>query len=150
MILTKEVDINICPKNIKHLSILGYKDLYVSKKIKVKVEHLNRNSLVKVVAKCDICGKEKQVSYRFYMDSYENGNLYCCSNKCSKVKMEKTIFSIYGVKNISQNKEIKEKKQKTFLNKYGVKNIFQDNEFKNKRKKDCLDKYGVEFFLPNK
>jgi hypothetical protein len=161
MIITKIVKISCYGTNY---SKLGYekKDGFYN----VKIEDLPKNSHKKIKVKCDICGNEKELSYRKYNKNISNGGYYSCSQKCSKDKKINTFNKNYGVDNPFQSEEIKEKiketnskkygseiylksddykiKNKKFLEKHGVDNIFQLEYVKEKSKETCLKKYGVE------
>jgi len=92
MILSKEVEVVLNPSNIKHYESLGYFiPKYKNKsgnlvykrgdKIKVKVSDLPKVSQVKVLCKCDECGKERLLSYSNY-------NILCknCAAKTDEKK----------------------------------------------------------------
>lgn len=92
-LISKEVEVVLNSKNIKHYEDLGYKiPRYIDKrnvlrvksgsKIKIKVKDLLRNSTMKVEVKCDCCNKEIIMTYQSYND-YKHGDKYYC-NKCSK------------------------------------------------------------------
>ena len=94
-IINKEVEVKINVKNIKYYEDLGYKiPRYYNKKshrtlvkrgtkITVKIEDLPKGSTVKIKAKCDECGCEKDITYQSYINCYHNGKHYChkCANK---------------------------------------------------------------------
>lgn len=98
MMIQKEVWIGISGKTLQYWIAKGYEDqiprverkkrgkkLFVPKgtKILVKVEHLYRGSGVKVLCKCDVCGRERMLAYGDYLDKYEIRKIDMC-NKCSK------------------------------------------------------------------
>ena len=157
MILTKEVNLTVNPNNIKHLKNLGYENLKVNENIVIPIEHLSKGSGYKLEVKCDVCGKEKLLSYRRYMLSFNNDEYYACSNKCnfekkrnklhSKESFEKskiTLMKNYGVENSFLSNEIKKKSKETLLKNYGVENPMYSNKIKNKRIELFFEKYGVE------
>jgi len=89
-LITKEVEIVVNSKTIKHYRELGYeiiKDEWhsASNKIKIKVEHLTDGSHSKVDIKCDGCGKELTdmpwKDYKRYVR--DDGKYYCV--QCSHV-----------------------------------------------------------------
>jgi len=167
MILDDKVKIPYNSRYKKYYEDLGY--IFENKEAIVLVTDLQPNSLVKILIKCDFCGKEKYVRYSDYqkITKKRTENYYC--QKC--VKITKTRFTIidkygvdnvfqleetkdkikisnlelYGVENPQQNKEIKDKTEKTNLERYGVKNPFQSEEVKKIIKKTNLKKYGVEY-----
>ena len=70
MILTKEIEITINSANMRHFYSLGYKDLKPKNKLVIPIEHLNNGSHSIVKVKCDICGLEKDLTYRFYLKNF--------------------------------------------------------------------------------
>jgi len=79
MILTKNVEVQLRNKCISHYEKLGYKipkvkdvngDYRVKRRtiIIVNVNHLTKGSNVKILCKCDNCGKERLISYSQYRD----------------------------------------------------------------------------------
>jgi hypothetical protein len=141
MILTKNLEITLNPANMKHFSNLGYKNLKPKNKLIIPVEHLNSGSHSIIKVKCDVCGCEKDLMYRFYLKSVKKFGFYCCSSKCGQVKLEN------GVVNYSQTNEYKEKFKKTCMSKYGFNNPSQIEKFKDKRKQTMLDRHGVEYYV---
>lgn len=99
MILDKEIEIGLGSKNIDYFESLGYKiprykdnrgRILCKKgtKIKVLVKDLMKSSKVKVLIKCDKCGKERKVHYDMlcYRENSQyliTGKTLCvsCSNK---------------------------------------------------------------------
>ena len=73
-ILSKEIEINLCSKNIKHYEDLGYEIPRVKKKnsskmvvkrgtkIFVKFEDMTQYSNIDLDAECDCCKKEYKIS----------------------------------------------------------------------------------------
>ena len=93
-LITKEVEITITGKYIKYFENLGYEiprrknsagrmTVPPDTKIKVKVEHLRTTSRVKVLVKCDECGKEYELSYCDYLKTLHDGKKYC--EKCARM-----------------------------------------------------------------
>ena len=98
-LIEKEVEVGLNGNNIEYYKNLGYeipmkkatkntwykyhKEYVVdkSKKIRVKIEHLQNGSRVKVSLKCDECGKITKSTYVDYLSHNHNGKTYC--NKCS-------------------------------------------------------------------
>jgi hypothetical protein len=150
MILDKEVEIVVNSKKINHYKNFGY-ELKPGQKINVKIEHLSLGSKVLINVKCDVCGKEKKLTYNEYVDNTKKfTELYCCSRKCGEVKKEKTNLKIYGVKNVSQSEVVKQKKTETCLKNWGVEypsqniGIFEKQQ-KNSRKLKFHEKTGLYY-----
>ena len=146
MILTKKIEITLNPANMKHFASLGYKNLKPRNKLIIPVEHLNNGSHSIVKVKCDICGQEKDLIYRFYLKNFNKHGFYCCGSKCSRLKAKKTSIEKYGVEYYSNEKKFK----KTCLEKFGVENPSQVKEFKDKRKNTMLERHGVEYYVLSK
>ncbi len=157
MIKEKEVSIKIGTCNYKH-----YNEKYGSYKkgdiIIVEVEDLIENSVVKITAKCDICGKEKIMKYQPYNNHIKiNKKYYCdkCQNK--KEKTKKTNMEKYGFDYPMQRKEVMQKSKETFLERYGIENISQredirkirsirlkDEKYQNKMSDGVFLKFGID------
>jgi hypothetical protein len=142
MIISTKIEVTINSSNMKHFYSLGYKDLKPKHKLLIPIEHLNKGSHSIIKVKCDICEFEKDLSYRFYLKSFNTQEYYCCS-KCGKIKANKTSMDKYGVEHFSNLQKVKS----TCLKKYGTENPSQVNEFKEKRKKTMLKLYGVEYYV---
>lgn len=143
MILSERVEINVHTKNVSFLRENGY-DVNIGDIIKTDINMLPTKSHILVDVKCDICGEEKKIQYRYYNDSIQKYGYYTCSAKCAISKNKRTNLEKYGVENVSKSEIIKEKKQKTTYDNFGVKSPFESSDIKNKIKKTNLEKYGVE------
>ena len=148
MILTKEINIKINRGNIGIYRKIN-KNFNINDKIKILPEQLSKNSSERILAKCDICGKELETNYMNYTRNFEKHQLYTCK-KCSNEKCKKTSLELYGVDNPSKSVEIKEKIKNIFLEKYGVENPQNLDIIKNKTKQTNLEKYECEYTLQNK
>ena len=94
-LITKEVEVVLANKNIKHFESLGYEILREKDKwgkirvprgtiIKIKVEDLSSGSDAKVDVECDNCGKYlKNVEWCNYLKYLKDDGKYYC-NKCAK------------------------------------------------------------------
>lgn len=76
MILTEKIEIIINSANMKHFYSLGYENLKPGNKLTVPIKHLNKGSHSIVKIKCDICGNEKELTYRFYLKNIKKYNIY--------------------------------------------------------------------------
>jgi len=150
MILSKEVKLKIHPSNFKRLKKIGYKKLRIGNIATILIEHLSKGSHLKIKVKCDVCGKEKKLSYVKYNQNIKNQNYYSCCSKCSRNKSNQTSLERYGFKNVFQNKNIQNKQKQTNLKKYGVENPFQNKEIKEKIRNTNFKKYGYNYPMQNK
>jgi len=144
MIVNEFVEIKVHTRILFKLIEIGY-DVKIGDIVTIKVSELSKSSGQKILVRCDVCGKEKLLSYSDYNRNIKRHNIYSCSSKCGIVKREKTKIKKFGKKYYSQTPEYDKRKKKTCLEKYGVENVFQSEVIKEKIKQTCLDKYGVEF-----
>jgi len=70
VIIYQEIKIKIHTKNKKRLS-LKYGELSINKIILGDISDLSKSSHVELDVKCDVCGKEKKLSYKEYNNSYK-------------------------------------------------------------------------------
>lgn len=150
----------------EHYKSLGY-DIS-SEFIEIDIKHLTPGSREKIIAICDFCNKEVEITYKEYFRNISIGNRYACSKYCGSLKAKETnkeLFGVdhpmqlreylekakrtnlerYGVEYLQQSKEIKESSKKTLREKWGVDHISKSDYFKNKVKKTCLENNGVEY-----
>jgi len=137
MLITTSVKITINPNNYKYYKELGY-NFNFNDIIEIPIEILSKGSGVKILAKCDVCNKEKIISFYNYNKNIKKYNYYSCSNKCSSEKRKLTNIEIYGTENVFQNKDIIKKSKHTKLKKYGNENYLNHQ----KRNDTCIYIYG--------
>ena len=148
MILSKYVDVKISNNQINYYREKGYVIKGNNEIISIKIEDLPKGSGSKVKVKCDICEKEKEISFNRYIINTKNlSTYYACSRKCSETKNKDTIIEKYGVDNVSKSDIIKSKKIKTCLNNFGVEYPQQSNEIFTKSKIKKLELYGDENYV---
>lgn len=157
MIISKFVDVNLNPLNIKHYENLGYdikkrldkKNRYSTPKgtsIIVKVEHLPNRSKCRIEFKCDYCGKEFSKTYADYTIEKEK-NLVdkdACKD-CKQLKLYDCNIIRYGVKSLFEKEEFREKCNASIKRIYGVENAFQSQIIKDKIITTIKQKYGEDF-----
>jgi len=148
MILTEKLQIKMAASNINYYKNKGY-SCKVKDVVDVKIEDLSKGSTKKIKVKCDVCGKEKTMEYRFYYKSFIKCNFYSCSSACGQEKVKKIMLNKYGVDNYSKTEEYNEKCKKTNLEKYGVEYPTQNTDFYEKIKETNLKKYGTVCALQN-
>jgi len=142
MLITEKLKIKTAGKNFNYFKTLGYNIKY-GDIINIDVKELSKDSHCKVKVKCDICGKEKEISYREYLRQNTLHNFDTCK-KCKNIKNKKTNLERYGSEHIFQTKEFFDKYKKTMLNRYGVENPAHSSEIQEKRKETIIERYGVE------
>lgn len=120
MILTEEIEIKLNRGNIPFYKQHDeYKKFKIGDIIKVPLEHCSKSH--RILVKCDICGKEREIWYSTYMDSTKNmTQLYSCKGVCSNFKREETNLKIFGVRNPWTLESIKLKTKNTMIERYGV------------------------------
>ena len=163
MIKGQEINIKISSSNITHYKNKGYK-CNIKDIILVKINDMTPQSTNKIIAICDICGKEKEVEYRRYVNNVKNKNFYVCSLSCAQSKIKLTKKENFGDPNFSNiekrnntceklygNKNYKniEKQKITNLEKYGQIHVINNIEILEKRKKTNIDKFGFDSPMKN-
>ncbi|MCK9417277.1 hypothetical protein M0Q97_11575, partial [Candidatus Dojkabacteria bacterium] len=141
MIITESVNVEIKSGNIKYFDSVKIGDI-----INVSINDLNKGSKSFIRVKCDNCGVEKELMYKFYNSYGYSQNEYLCKS----CKMKKNNLKKYGVENIFQLDSTKEKSKETCKEKYGVENISQNETIKKKKEKTSIKKYGCKHHLQNK
>jgi hypothetical protein len=124
MLITK----NIIVKNSKLYKNLGY--ISEDKYIDISIKDLSTGSNMKIIAQCDYCYLEKEVSYKEYNRNISSNGKYSCSYKCGALKAKDNNLLKYGVESTNSLEEIKIKQKKTILEKYGVEHISKDENTK--------------------
>jgi len=162
MILNEKIDIKIFPSN-KNIYVKKY-NCNVGDIISIDIADLSMNSTTKINAKCDICGKEKEIQYRHYNRNIKNKKFFVCSLSCAQSKIKMTKLENHNDENYSgiekrkqtckekyNNETFKniEKQKKTNLKKYGVKFPIQNKDVQEKRKQTWLEIYHVEHPMKN-
>lgn len=125
MIVTQQLEIKLNQFKSHHYKRLGY-DTDGKESIMVDIKDIGRRTPVKIGVKCDICGREKTISYRKYTDNISKYNIYTCSNKCAMFKNEMTNLEKYGDKHQCRNKKVQDKILSTKLDRGLISNSFQD------------------------
>ena len=143
MIVTKTVNFDLNQFNSNHFRRLGY-DVEGKSVISIDIKDLGFNSSLKVEVECDVCQRQKFISYRKYNKNIKKYNIYTCSNKCAMVKNEKTCLEKFGVKYPLQSSEIMENLKGYFFDKFGVDNPSKLDSNKLKREKTMIEKFGVK------
>ena len=120
MLETKEIEVILNGRNIKHFESLNYeipriKDNHYrmtvpkNTKILVKVEDLPKGSNIMIDVKCDYCGKVVPKEYYKYIKQKEYSIIDkdCCKN-CQQLKIKEGLLHKYGVERNTQIPEVKE------------------------------------------
>ena len=126
MLLTKNIDVKICSKNIKHFQSLGYK-VNVKDIINIPINELTLGSHLEVDIRCDYCGKKIKRTYKDYIGKSDGIIKKDCCSRCIGIKSSESFYKIYGVQNCMHLDSVKQKIEQTNINRYGVKNISQTN-----------------------
>lgn len=106
MLISKEVEVNLTSKVIKHYEELGYEipryknngtlSVKTGTKIIVKVNDLPITSLVRVEVECDYCGKYHPKAYGKYISGRKFIQKDACS-ECCNLKQQEVFNLKYGV-----------------------------------------------------
>ncbi|MCK9416273.1 hypothetical protein M0Q97_06410 [Candidatus Dojkabacteria bacterium] len=140
-ILTKDIILTINKWNIEHFIHLGYEGLKINQKWIVPVEHLMKNSGVKIECKCGFCGKTQNITFQKYLENFNRNNFYSCKG-CNNKTLKITMMNKYNVDNCCRLDTCINKKKKTCLDKYDNEYAIASKIVKNKIKQILLDKYG--------
>lgn len=157
MLLTKFINVKINRGNLGfYRNLLNKEEMQIDDIIEVSIDYISKTSKYKVDIKCDICGKENNVSYLSYNKSLNYG-FYSCT-KCKNIKKKMTNLKEYGVENFNNSDKRKEtmilkngfynnnrdKSKETCLNKYGVDNVSKSEIIKNIKKDTNIKNWGVD------
>lgn len=136
-ILQDTVRVKITKYNINHYLSKGY-DAIDGYYIDVKVSDLSHGSGIKILVRCDYCGKEFMKSYRDYLKT--EGDV-CCMD-CRKYKFAKTNMERYGTACTLNNPDIHKKAAKTFMEKYGAEYPLSSEVIQRKCRETFNSKYN--------
>ena len=163
-LISKEVEIRVTSKEIKHYEDLGYdipkrkaspnnhsnkgKGLVydLGAPMTVKVEDLLENSTAKVLVECDYCHKIKPLRYQSFRICFERHGIYACRD-CGHHKIQLTMVERYGKRFPIQVPEFKEKQRQTTIQHYGTEYPQQNKEIQEKTKQTNLLRYDSEYTL---
>lgn len=167
MIKTKEVTITTTNRNISHYRTI-FSGITSGQVITISPNNLPELSRVKIVAICDVCGKEKTIMMGSYRRNYNEYGYYACGGNCSLEKTKSTSIRKYGVTHSNKTSDFITKVKKTKLEKYGDENYvniekqkqtnlerfgtesyMMTNEFKERKENILLEKYGTIIPLRN-
>lgn len=129
MIISKVVLV----KSSKYYYSLGYN--IDDKYIKVDILHIPKGSHVIILAKCDYCDNEKEISYKNYNKNISINGKFSCSIKCGCLKARETNLDKYGVVSTNKLNSVKEKIRQKVISKYGVDHISKVREISESKSK---------------
>ena len=154
MLISKEVEVKLYGKKIKHYESLGYvlpkrktKDGMCVPRgatLKVKIEDVPLGSHIDVQVKCDYCGKHYLTRYDGYIKRKQNDIPLDCCNDCKPRKNKELNMLRYGVENQFQRENIKIKIKEVMLEKYGANHPMKVQTIKEKAMKRMSDNNGIE------
>lgn len=152
MLFSKFVKLRWGTKERKYYIEKGYKFTKWKDEFIIKVEDLPRYSQVRVLIKCDYCGRLQLRKYGTFNCSHESKHNLCdkdaCSN-CTELKTKENNMLRFGVDSTSKLDSVKEKIRNTCFEKYGVTCPLKAEEVKEKIKKTNLERLGVEYPTQN-
>jgi len=125
--------VEITTRNKKYYNDKNY-NCNVGDIILVDVSTMPKRSKNIVIAICEICKCENNLSFDKYNKNFDRGGFYSCK-KCSSIKRKKTNSEKYGVEYITQLPELKERQS----------NWMSSKKFRDKSNKTQIDKYGSLF-----
>lgn len=126
----------------------GYIFTKIGDELTVKTNDLKETSLVRIKAKCDICGKVTETSYGSYRskDNFD-GKDYC--RHCIGIKINKSLLRKYGTTDTLSLGNNREKVLAKHRNSYEyVRNTFEEAGYKlvSKEYHNCTEK--LQFICP--
>ena len=142
MLLTEYVEISITNRNRNYYKNIGY--TIDGSRLLVHINDLNKNSKERVDVICDVCFKEKNITYFDYLKSISNGGYYTCDSKCAKNKVQCTNIEKYGVSYALKSTDKIDELKEYFLSKFGVNNPSKNQKVKEKRRNTMYSKYGFD------
>ena len=160
-LISTEATVKLCSKTVKYYEDKGYKipqklsardgkslvtDYSIP--ITVRIEDLTMGSKSKVLVYCDLCKKQKEITYLEYNRSCKKEGYYAC-NDCKQIKERQIIKNKYGVDSVTQLEGTKEKARQTNIRKYGYEYPTQAPEIKEKITNSILERYGETSALKN-
>lgn len=131
------------PRNKKYYCEKGYTFTKINDVLKIKVEDLQPCSHLMVVAICDYCGREYEVSMTNYTRSIKDRNKIACKF-CKSLKTKDSLEEKYGVPVSFLIPEVQEQIKTANLEKYGCENVLSNLGIREKVKKTMMDRHGAE------
>ena len=145
MIITKSVKLEINRGNIPYYKKFDeYKSIKIGDIVDIDMKYLAKGNNSRIKYICDICGVEKETSYKSYCDPRRNKEKDVCKSSCANEKRENTNIELYGVKNCFQNEEMKETAKETMLERYGVDHNMKTEKCKSDRKETYIKNWGFD------
>ena len=148
MLISTEVNMLVSKRFNLVYKKLGYIYNKVGDTIKLKIEHLSKNSHLFVDVSCDYCDKLLHITYRDFNNYTKDVNKISCSDVVCVNKKIKDVFNVkYGVDNSFQLESVKTKSKETFIEKYGVEHPMYLQSVKDKINNTCMERYGETSYM---
>lgn len=138
MIKNNECKVEITTRNKKYYNDRNY-TCEVGDIISIDISTMSKKSKNVIIAICEICKNESELSFVKYNVNFDRGGFYTCK-KCSGIKRKKTTLEKYGVEHITQLPKLKEKQKEWMSSK----------EFRDKSNETQIEKYGTVFVKTDK
>lgn len=132
--------------NKNRLVSLGYNFTGFDTEVKIKAEHLSKNSHTDVAVICDYCQKEIKKGYHVYNRQHDKDFGDACKD-CGSKKQQDMFMRDYGVSNPSEVLEFSNKRKDTIRERYGCDNPSQIKGVQEKKESTCMKNYGVRIPL---
>jgi len=137
MIITEYIQIPITNRN-KNIYNMEIGDIY-----NLSISNLSKGSNRKIMAQCDYCQKEREISYKEYNKNIKTNGKFSCSNKCGIKKRNENNLEKYGVEHTFQLETVKEKIKNTIIDRYGVGHVSNIKEISDKKKSNKQSKETI-------
>lgn len=126
LIQNQHFDVKIWNRNMKYYLNLGYKNIHKGDIINVPLNHLTDGSQIKILVKCDYCGKIFKKNYSHYKKSHKYNDKDACNNP--ECKRKKGVESL-----ISENIDGLWDKLEEKMDKHGYILLTKKNQYKNNK-----------------
>lgn len=130
-------------KEVKWCERRGY-NVDIGDVISVPVELIDKGSRARVMAECDVCGREVKIAYSSYNQNIANQGFYCCP-KCKYTKQKNTNMKRYGTECSLLNADVHNKAVQTSMERYGTTCPAASKECQQKLIDSNMEKYGVPY-----
>lgn len=161
MLLTKQIEVYITPRNINHYKEKGYaipmkyseksgKEIIDSNiPILVMIEDLSRGSHARIECQCDNCHEIQTFRYADWCRRKypEFGDL--CKKCATKIKLPHIMEQEYGASNSANIPSFIAKKKETNLKKYGNEWSIASESVRESIVNEFIEKYGVDNPMKN-
>ena len=143
MITTEKISLIINRGNLPFFR-KRHSEIKIGDTLLIDIADVSIGSNLIITAKCDMCMKEVNLSYKRYNLQISKNSKFSCSKKCAALRNKENLIIEYGVYNIAQVPYVKEKIKQTNIEKYGNESYIGSDLGKLTIKNVIFEKYGVD------